>query len=129
MDITVFPISMEKHIIFSVIASAFFLLQFGRTKRWYQLVMAFAIPASLVIYMNPANDMLFYGVGIGEGVLLLLALILNIVQSCKIAAAKKAKKKAAAASAPASAADAPNSDTSADEADLPQPDASAETEA
>lgn len=132
MDITVFPISMEKHFIFCVIAAAFFLLQFGRTKRWYQLVMTIAIPATLLIYINPEQDTLFYGVGIGEAVMLLLALILNIVQSCKTAAAEKAKKAAeeaeSADAAPESDAPASEPDASA-EAEAPLPDASAETEA
>ena len=92
MDITVFPISMEKHIVFCIVAALFFLVQFVRAKRWYQLVMAIAIPATLLIYINPEHNALFYGVGIGEAVLLLLALILNIVQSCKIAAAEKAEE-------------------------------------
>ena len=80
---SLFPITMEKHIIFCAVAALFFVLQFIRTKRIYQLVLAIAIPASLLIYIQPENKTLFYGVGIGEAVLLVLAFILSIVQNRK----------------------------------------------
>lgn len=100
MEPMIFPISQDKHLIFCIIATVLFLLQFIRTKRWYQLVMALAIPASLLIYVQPENKTLYYGVGVLEAFLLLLALILNIVQSAKIAKAeKKAKAEADAAAA------------------------------
>lgn len=100
MEPMIFPISQDKHLIFCIIATVLFLLQFIRTKRWYQLVMALAIPASLLIYVQPENKTLYYGVGVLEAFMLLLALILNIVQSAKIAKAeKKAKAEADAAAA------------------------------
>ena len=97
METSLFPVSMEKHIIFAVIAAVFFLLQFVRTKQWYQLVMAAAIPLSLLIYIDTENMTLFYGVGILEAVLLCTALVLNIVQSHKQSKAEKAAKAAAEA--------------------------------
>lgn len=100
MEPMIFPISQDKHLIFCIIATVLFLLQFIRTKRWYQLVMALAIPASMLIYVQPENKTLYYGVGVLEAFMLLLALILNIVQSAKIAKAeKKAKAEADAAAA------------------------------
>ena len=48
MEKTLFPISMEKHIVFCAIAAVFFLLQFIRTKRIYQLILAIAVPVSLL---------------------------------------------------------------------------------
>jgi TRAP-type C4-dicarboxylate transport system permease small subunit len=95
MELNVFPIELKKHIIFCVVASIFFLLQFIRTKHWYQLVMAAAVPLSLLIYIDPENNYIFYGVGVMEGVLLLLALVLNIIQSRKEAKAEKLKNNAA----------------------------------
>lgn len=89
MEPTMFPISQDKHLIFCILATLLFLLQFVRTKRWYQLVMAIAIPASLLIYVQPENKTIYYFVGILEVVLLLLALILNIIQSAKTAKAEK----------------------------------------
>ena len=97
MEPMIFPISQDKHLIFCIIATVLFLLQFIRTKRWYQLVMALAIPASLLIYADPENKTLFYGVGILEAVLLLLSLLLNIIQSVKTAREEKWDKEIAAA--------------------------------
>ena len=95
MELNVFPIGLNKHIIFCVIASIFFLLQFIRTKHWYQLVMAIAVPISLLIYIDHDNPYIFYGVGVVEGVLLLLALVLNIIQTSKEEKAERAKNAAA----------------------------------
>lgn len=90
MDTNIFPITQERHIIFVIIACIFFILQFVRTKHVYQLIVAAAIPLSLLIYLDPANQVLFYGTGILEAVLLLAALIASIVQSRM--AARKAKQ-------------------------------------
>ncbi len=94
MNTNLFPIGVEKHIIFVVIATAFFIMQFVRTKRWYQLVMATAFCISLLIYTAPDNKAVFYGIGITEAVLLFASLVLNIVQSVRISRAEKAKKAA-----------------------------------
>lgn len=80
-DVSLFPISFTKHMVFTCIATVFFVLQFLRTKRWYQLVLAVAVPISLLIYAAPENTVLFYTVGILEAVLLCGALALSIVQS------------------------------------------------
>lgn len=95
METNLFTIGMEKHIIFSSVACVFFLLQFMRTKRWYQLILAAAVPASLLVYFQPENQTWFYGVGIGEACLLLLAFIVNLVQSAKAKKEEKAKQDAA----------------------------------
>lgn len=97
MEPNIFPIAQDKHLIFVIIATVLFVLQFVRTKHWYQLVMALAIPASLLIYVDPENKTLFYGVGILEAVLLLLSLLLNIIQSVKTAREEKWDKEIAAA--------------------------------
>lgn len=101
MEPTLFPIAQDKHLIFCILATLLFVLQFARTRRWYQLVMAIAIPASLLIYLQPENKTIYYGVGILEAVLLLLALILNIVQSAKTAKEEKQEKAAKEAAAEA----------------------------
>ena len=92
MEPTIFPIGQDKHLIFCILATLLFVLQFARTKRWYQLVMAIAIPASMLIYVQPENKTIYYAVGILEAVLLLLAMVLNIVQSAKTAKAEKMAK-------------------------------------
>ena len=53
MDTSLFPIGMEKHIIFAVVAGIFFLLQFFRTKYWYELILAVAVPFSLLVFRYP----------------------------------------------------------------------------
>ena len=99
MESTLFPIGMEKHIIFCVVAALFFIIQFVRTKQWYQLVMAAAIPLSLLIYIDEENTALFYGVGILEAVLLCGALVLSIVQARKQRKAEENADDAAKAAA------------------------------
>lgn len=130
MESTLFPISAEKHIIFCIIATILFLLQFIRTKRWYQLLMAIAVPCSLLIYINPENEYVYYGVGVLEGVALLTALVLNIVQSRKIAKAEKqAKAEAESQTADIPAEDAPAEDAAAEEISAETEAPSAEAEA
>ena len=95
MEKTLFPITMDKHIVFCAVAAVFFLLQVIRTKRIYQLILTIAVPLSLLIYIAPENETLFYGVGIAEAVLLALAFILNIVQNARDKKAEKLKQAAA----------------------------------
>ena len=97
LDPTLFPIAMDKHIIFAVASSLFFLLQFIRTRKLYQLIMAVAIPASLLIYLAPENTTFFYGVGIAEAVLMLLAFVTGTIRSAKDSKAAKAAEAAAKA--------------------------------
>ena len=97
MDISVFPIGETKHLVFCIIACIFFLLQFVRTKHWNQLILAIAIPLSLLVYIDTENKALFNGVGIAEAVLLLAALIVSIVQGRREAQKEKAEKEAAEA--------------------------------
>ena len=119
LESSLFPISMEKHIIFCIIATILFVLQFVRTKQWYQLVMAAAIPLSLLVYIDEENTTLFNCVGILEAVLLCAALVLNIMQSHKenkADAAKKAAEAAAAEAAETAAASAEEAVETAEEA-------------
>ncbi len=94
MEISIFPIGETKHIIFCVIACIFFLLQFFRTKHWNQLILAAAIPLTLLVYIDTENKTLFHAVGIVEAVLLFAALIVSIVQGHKEAVKEKAEKAA-----------------------------------
>ncbi|HBI85511.1 MAG TPA: hypothetical protein DDX71_04385 [Ruminococcus sp.] len=97
LESTLFPIAAEKHVVFAIVSSLFFLLQFIRTRKLYQLIMAIAIPASLLIYLAPENTALFYGIGIAEGLLLLLAFITGTVRSVRDSKAAKAAEAAAKA--------------------------------
>ena len=86
MDVTTFPLSFSCHLIFSLVAGCFFLLQYLRLRRPYQLVLTIAIPASLLIYLGQtgAADFFngkpwFHTIGALEAVLLLGALALSIL--------------------------------------------------
>ncbi len=75
MENTLFPISMEMHIGFALLALFVFGLQFIRLRKKYYLVLAIAIPCSLLAYVIEGMTF-FYALGIAEGAALLLALIL-----------------------------------------------------
>ena len=121
-----FPIGVTRHVIFSVVVGIFFLLQFLRTKRWHQLILAFAVPFSLIVYIDSENQTLFHFVGVAEAVMLAAALVVSIVQGRKLAkeakAAEEAKQaeeaaaKAAAEAAQSAATDAESAAENAAEA-------------
>ncbi len=79
MDATTFPLPLPYHIVLCVLGCVFFLAQFIRLKKPYQLMMAAAMPASLLIYIQPENNILFYTVGLLIGLDMLLALVISIV--------------------------------------------------
>ena len=93
MDASTFPISLTYHLVFALIAGIFFLVQFIRLRRPYQLVLTIAIPASLLIYLGRLMEHLgqtgaadffngkpwFHTIGALEAVLLLGALALSIL--------------------------------------------------
>lgn len=80
MDATTFPISLTYHIIFCAVACIFFVIQYVRTKKSYQLLLAVGIPASLFIHIQPDNSSLFYTVGVFETIILIGALIFAIIE-------------------------------------------------
>ncbi len=76
MTTSVFPLTFQSHIIFCIIAVAFFIFQFARQKNTYQILTIFAILATLLLYLNESK-ILFYGVGIAELILLISIGILS----------------------------------------------------
>lgn len=105
MDVSVFPLGLERHFAFCLIASLIFLIQFLRTKYWYELLMAITVPLSLLVHIND-SPVWFYGVGILEAVLLLIAFIAYCIQYRKNRLEEKAKKAAKEAAEAAAAAEA-----------------------
>ncbi|HOR21856.1 MAG TPA: hypothetical protein PLY43_03955, partial [Ruminococcus sp.] len=69
-----FPFPFGMHIVFAIIALIFFAYRFKTDKRPYQLIMAIAIPFSLLLWLSDSRS-LYYFVGLSEGILLLAALI------------------------------------------------------
>ena len=83
MDATTFPISTTWHIAFCALACIFFIIQYVRTKKSYQLLMAVAIPASLCIYILPENTSLFHAVGVFEAVVLVGAIVFAFIERAR----------------------------------------------
>lgn len=114
MNMNTFPLSFQQHMIFCAIAVVFLVLQFIRQRYWYQPVVAAAVAASLLIYVNESEKW-FYSVGVAEFLLILTAMVLYIVQARKLAKAEKAKEEAQKAAAEAEKTDAPAAEASARE--------------
>ena len=72
--VSLFPYPVKLHVIFCIIAFAFFMLRFIRHKRIYRLILAVAMPISLLIHISDSK-MLYYVIGAVELVLLLTAFI------------------------------------------------------
>lgn len=80
MDATTFPISVTWHIGFCIVACIFFIVQYVRLKKSYQLLLAIGIPASLLIYTDSESSSLFYTIGVFEAVIFLGALVFAFVE-------------------------------------------------
>ena len=80
MDATTFPLPLAYHIVLCVLGCVFFLAQFIRLKKPYQLMLAIAMPASLLIYIQPESRTLFYTIGLLIALDLLLALVISLIQ-------------------------------------------------
>ena len=77
---TLFPFPMGMYVVFCIVATAFFIFRFVKEKAPYQIIMAVAIPLSLLIgYSN--SKTLFYIMGVVEAVLIISAFVSSIV--CK----------------------------------------------
>ncbi|MDE5648993.1 MAG: hypothetical protein K2I33_03720 [Oscillospiraceae bacterium] len=82
MNNNIFPLPFSVHLVFSCIAFLFFIFQFTRVKRKYQLIMAVAVPATLLLYVNSSKTW-FYILGIAEFILMIAALITAIIEKRK----------------------------------------------
>ena len=79
MDASTFPISLTYHLVFALIAGIFFLVQFIRLRRPYQLLLAIGILASLLIHVgDPHNKVWFNTIGLFELVILVGAVVLSV---------------------------------------------------
>lgn len=65
MDNSYFPIRIELHIVLALLAFLVFGLQFIRYRKSHHLVLAIALPCTLLPYLSQSR-ILFYAVGIGE---------------------------------------------------------------
>ena len=94
-----FPLTMDKHIIFCIIGFVFFILQFFRQGFKYQIISAFAIAGTLLLYINDSAAWR-YAVGALELVLVILIFTVMTIEKKKeeqkMLAAKQAEELAAA---------------------------------
>ena len=79
---TLFPFPVSLYLIFCIVATVFFVFRFVKDKSPYQLIMAVAIPLSLLIGYSDSKTV-FYVVGAVEAVLLLTAFVSSIVSNRK----------------------------------------------
>ena len=77
MDNSLFPIRMGMHIFLGMLALLVFGLQFIRYRKSHHLVLAIALPCTLLPYLTD-NINFFYGVGVAEFAALILSFILSI---------------------------------------------------
>ncbi|MGN1480815.1 hypothetical protein [Porcipelethomonas sp.] len=88
MNNNIFPLPFSLHLIFVILAFALFIVQYVRVRRLYQIIIAVAVSASMLIYAGSSKAWITV-VGIIEAVLLAAALVSSIADS------RKAKKSAA----------------------------------
>lgn len=81
---SLFPFPFSLHLIFCCISVIFFVWRFIKEKLPYQLIMAVAIPFSMLIWLSD-NKTLFYSIGIVEAVFLITAFVTSIVCKKKVA--------------------------------------------
>lgn len=79
MNGNIFPLPFSVHLVFVIVAFVFFLIQFIRTRYKYQLVMAVAVAMTILLYVKETK-LWFYGIGILEFGLLIIALVAAIAE-------------------------------------------------
>ena len=86
---TIFPFPFQMHIALAIISFLFFSYRFAVQKKPFQLIFAIAVPLSMLVWVSN-NKTLFYGLGLVELALIVIAIITSFV--CK---PKKAEETAA----------------------------------
>lgn len=76
MDNSFFPISLTLHIILALLALLVFGMQFIRYRKSHHLVLAIALPCTLLPYLSD-NQTFFYIIGVFEFAALILSAILS----------------------------------------------------
>lgn len=84
-----FPFPLPFHIIFSIVGVIFFLIQYARKKLVYQLLVAFAIPSTLLVYF--CNDKLTFTLLGLEELIMLILICVFLAKAKKLEDDKKEK--------------------------------------
>ncbi|MDE5946798.1 MAG: hypothetical protein K2G63_05815 [Oscillospiraceae bacterium] len=77
-----FPFPFPHHLVFCCIAMIFFGYLYMKYKKPHQLIMAIAIPFSLIVWISESRT-LFYAMGLIEVVLIIFAIVTNIIHKKK----------------------------------------------
>ncbi|MCR5601362.1 MAG: hypothetical protein K6G33_11565 [Ruminococcus sp.] len=77
---TIFPFPFEMHLALAIISFLFFSYRFAVQKKPFQLIFAVAPALSLLLWVSD-NKTLFYGLGLVELALIIIAIVTSIV--CK----------------------------------------------
>lgn len=77
MDNSLFPIHMGMHIVLGLLALLVFGLQFIRYRKSHHLVMAIALPCTLLPYLVDSMSF-FYALGVVEFIALIAAFVLSV---------------------------------------------------
>ena len=74
---TIFPFPFSLHLGLAIISLVFFGFRFVSQKKPFQIIFAIAVPLSLLIWLSDSKT-LFYGLGLVELILILLAIVMTI---------------------------------------------------
>lgn len=80
-----FPFPFPLHLVFSIIAFAFLIFRFVTNKKPYQLIMAIAIPLSLILWLPSASRSVYYITGLIELILIAAAFVTSLIFKDKTA--------------------------------------------
>lgn len=75
---SLFPFPFNMHLIFACIGAVFFAYRFFTQRRPFQIIMAVAIPLSLLVWISESRTV-FYGIGIAEAVLIIAAAVVSLI--------------------------------------------------
>lgn len=89
-----FPLAFTPHLIFCFVGAVFFIFQFLRQRKAYQVVTAVAIAATLLLYIGD-YEVMRPAIGIVELVLIILIFVLMFLASRKEKALENSKAAAA----------------------------------
>ena len=78
MNNYIFPLPLTAHIIFSIVGLFFFGYLYLRKKYLYHLLLAIAIPSTLLIYACYGNKILFFLFGL-EQFILIVSIFVSII--------------------------------------------------
>ena len=89
---TIFPFPFSLHLGLAIISLVFFGFRFVSQKKPFQIIFAIAVPLSLLIWLSESKT-LFYGLGLVELILILLAIVMSIASRPKDTAENAGSKK------------------------------------